>query len=301
MPGHILITGSCGLVGAAMSDTVRSAGLIVRGFDSRARNRDDCGDVRDAGAVRDAVNACDGVLHLGAVSRVVWGERDPAACWATNVDGTRNVLAAAAASRKRPWVIVASSREVYGQAEHLPVAEDAVRCPMNAYGRSKAAAEDLALAARRDGVRAAVVRLSNVYGSAEDHADRVVPAFARAAGAAAPIRVEGSTRLFDFTHIDDVTNGLMGLVHRLMDGAPPSPPIHFVSGIGTTLGELAILAASTAGARSRITEAPPRDYDVARFRGDPTRALELLGWRSQIPLRDGLARLISAFRKEAAR
>jgi nucleoside-diphosphate-sugar epimerase len=299
MSRQILITGSSGLVGRAITQALRSAGFAVRGFDPRATTPDDRGDVRDSEAVLQALGRCDGVLHLGAVSRVIWGERDPATCWATNVDGTRNVLVSAAASRRRPWVIITSSREVYGQAEHLPVTEDTPRCPMNAYARSKVAAEDLAFAACRDGVRAAVVRLSNVYGSVEDHADRVVPAFATAAAVGAPIRVEGSTRLFDFTHIDDVTQGLMGLVHRLMDGATPPSPIHFVSGTGTTLGELAALAVSIGRSASTIIEAAPRGYDVARFQGDATRALELLGWQSRVPLRDGLARLIEAYRGAA--
>jgi len=179
MEMHILVTGSCGLVGRALTQALQSDGLTVRGFDPHAIDPGERGDVRDPKAVRAAIETCDGVIHLGAVSRVVWGERDPALCQTTNVEGSRNVLASAATSRRRPWVILASSREVYGQATSLPVAEDAPRRPLNVYARSKVAAEDLAHAVRRDGVRAAVVRLSNVYGSAADHPDRVVPAFAR--------------------------------------------------------------------------------------------------------------------------
>lgn len=300
MPKPILITGSCGLVGRAMTHTLTAAGYRVRGFDPAATMPDDRGDVCDPEALRAAVAGCDGVLHLGAVSRVVWGERDPARCHATNVGGTRNVLLAAAATHTRPWVVVASSREVYGQAAVLPVDEDTPRQPMNVYARSKVAAEELAKAARRDGVRAAVVRLSNVYGSTLDHRDRVVPAFARAAAHGAAIRVEGADRLYDLTHIDDVAQGLTALLRLLDDGADP-PPIHFVSGIGTTLGELAALAAEVAGTTCETNPAPPREYDVARFVGDPKRALDLLGWRATVPLREGLARLIKTFREEGSR
>lgn len=300
MSRQILITGSCGLIGRATTTSLHAAGFAVRGFDPLAVAPAHYGDVRDPAAVRAAIAACDGVLHLGAVSRVVWGERDPALCHATNVEGTRHVLAAAAAAPTRPWVIVASSREVYGQADALPVSEDAPRRPMNVYARSKREAEDLAFAARRDGVCAAVVRLSNVYGCALDHRDRVVPAFARAAARGAQLRVEGADRLYDFTHVDDVARGLTTLVERLDAGAEPPPPIHFVSGVGTTLGELAALAVTLAGTRSAITEAPPRDYDVARFQGDPARAAALLGWRARVPLREGLARLVADLREEVA-
>lgn len=300
MPRPILITGSSGLVGRAMTPALTAVGYRVRGFDPAATTVDDRGDVRDAEALRAAVDGCDGVLHLGAVSRVVWGEREPERCQAINVEGTRNVLLAAAAAHTRPWVVVASSREVYGQAATLPVDEDAPRQPMNVYARSKVAAEQLAEAARRDGVRAAVVRLSNVYGSALDHRDRVVPAFARAAAHGATIRVDGAERLYDITHIEDVARGLMALVARLDEGVDP-PPIHFVSGVGTTLGELAALAAEVAGTTCEVHPAPPREYDVARFVGDPARARELLGWRATIPLREGLDRLIRTFREEESR
>jgi len=139
-----------------------------------------------------------------------------------------------------------------------------------------------------------------VYGSPHDHCDRVVPGFVRAATQGAPLRVDGAEHMFDFTHIDDVARGLMALVNRLDRDAEPSPPIHFVSGIGTTLGELAELVIALAGASSQITEAPPRDYDVARFRGDPARAAALLGWRTRTTLRQGLSQLISDLREEAA-
>jgi UDP-glucose 4-epimerase len=300
MTRQVLITGSCGLVGRAMTCALTAAGYAVRGFDPLAASADERGDVCDADALRRAIAACDGVLHLGAVSRVVWGERDPARCHAVNAVGTRNVLAAAAASPARPWVVVASSREVYGQAATLPVSEDAAAAPMNHYARSKHAAETLADAARRESVRAAVVRLSNVYGCPRDHRDRVVPAFARAAANREPLRVEGAERLFDFTHIDDVARGLTALVHRLDTGFDP-PPIHFVSGVGTTLGALAALAVAAADSDSAVAHAPPRDYDVARFVGDPTRARALLDWQATTPLRDGLVRLITMIRQEDSR
>jgi len=103
-----------------------------------------------------------GVVHLAAVSRVIDGERDPARCWAVNVEGTRTVVEAAQSSPLRPWVIYASSREVYGQPSALPASEDCDRAPLNVYGRSKVAAEDLVTAS---GLAHAIVRFSNVYGA----------------------------------------------------------------------------------------------------------------------------------------
>ena len=292
----ILITGSHGLVGTAMKSLLTNAGHNVRSLDLRAPQGDGRGDVLDLRAVETAATECDGILHFAAVSRVIWGERDPAHCRATNEGGTRNVLRAALASPRHPWIVFASSREVYGEPDALPVREDAPLCPVNVYGETKSAGERLLEEARVAGLTTAIVRLSNVYGSVHDHADRVVPAFAHRALAGEPLRIDGADHTFDFTHIDDTARGIAAVVDALQAGERRLPPIHFLTGTPTTLGELAAAAVDLAGSTSLLLHAPPRSYDVARFYGDPSRARTILGWQPRVPLRDGLARLLAALR-----
>lgn len=297
---RILITGSHGLVGTAMSSLLKISGHHVRRLDLRAPQGDGRGDVLDLRAVEAAVAECDGILHLAAVSRVIWGERDPDFCRATNEGGTRNVLRAALASPQRPWIIFASSREVYGEPDALPVREDAPLRPVNVYGETKIAGERLMDEARGDGLATAIIRLSNVYGSVHDHADRVVPAFARQALAGEPLRVDGADHTFDFTHIDDTTRGIAAVIDAIQSGERRLPPIHLLTGAPTTLGDLATAAVDIAGSTSELVHAPPRNYDVGRFYGDPSRAGAILGWRPRVPLRDGLGRLIAALRSTSA-
>lgn len=291
---RVLVTGSSGLVGSALSERLRARGVSVEGFDLRADGAER-GDVRDRRRVEAALQRCDGVVHLAAVSRVIWGEQDPEGCRATNIGGLANVLDAAMARSDRPWVVFASSREVYGQPDHLPASEDAPLRPVNVYGRTKVEGERLIAAAAAAGLGASVVRLSNVYGSTADHADRVVPAFARAAVAGETLRVDGAEHTFDFTHIDDVTRGLCGIVDHYLGGGAALPPIHLLTGRATTLGELARLAIELAGTDAAIRLAPPRDFDVARFQGDPGRARSILGWSAEVSLRAGLRRLVEDF------
>ena len=295
MHQHILITGSSGLIGSALAPVLASRGAHVHRFDLAAAD-EAWGDVRDPIRVREAVEGCDGIIHLAAISRVIWGEQQPERCWETNVGGLRNVLMSAAASSRKPWVVFASSREVYGQPDQLPAREDCPVRPVNLYGRSKVEGEALVEAARRDGMRACTIRLSNVFGSVHDHADRVVPAFARAAAQGDPLRVDGAEHTFDFTHIDDVATGIATLASSLAGGEEAPPPIHFVSGVPTTLLELATLAIRLAGSTSTVRHAPPRDFDVARFYGSPARARQLLGWAPGVSLERGLERLIRDFR-----
>lgn len=297
MDGPIRITGSEGLVGTALRAVLAARGTEVVGLDLWGSSGE-AGDVRDVRCVRDSVAGCRGIVHLAAVSRVVWGERAPQGCRDVNVGGLRNVVEAAVESTRRPWLLFASSREVYGQPDHLPVTEDAPLCPVNVYGRCKVEGERLVEAARAGGLRAAVVRLSNVYGSTRDYPDRVLPAFARAALRGNALRVEGEGNAFDFTHLDDTVRGLVALIELVSERETPPPPIHLLTGRPTTLGQLAALAVELAGTEAPIARCPPRPYDVSRFYGDPSRAQKLLGWVPHVGLPEGLERLIRDFRRE---
>ena len=296
MSHRILITGSSGLVGSAVARALEQRGVEIVRFDLRATGGAR-GDVRDRDRLAKAVSDVTGVIHLAAVSRVIWGERDPDGCWATNVGGTRNVLEMSMTNKAQPWVVFASSREVYGQPDVLPANEDAPLRPVNVYGRSKVEGERLVEEARRAGARACTIRLSNVFGSVADHADRVVPAFAQGALAGGELRIDGADHTFDFTYIDDVARGIVALVELLHASPDSPPPIHFVSGRPTTLAELAELAIQLAGTEATIRHAPSRDYDVARFVGDGSRARQLLDWQPGVDLREGLARLLRGLRQ----
>lgn len=298
MKPTILITGSAGLVGTAVTSALQARGYYVHPLDLRDPEPRLRADVRDPHVVRDTLAGCAGVIHLAAVSRVIWGERDPEGCRTTNIGGTRNVLDAALAAAHRPWLIFASSREVYGQPQALPATEDTPLDPINVYGHTKIAGERLVAAACDRGLRGAIVRLSNVYGTTADHHDRVVPAFVRAAVSGQPLRVEGADHTFDFTHVDDTARGIAALAELLDAGQPPPPPIHLLTGTPTTLGTLAHLAIELAGTRAPVTHAPPRNFDVAHFHGSPGRARQLLDWSPRVSLRDGIARLVTAVRAE---
>ena len=247
--------------------------------------------------MRRALLSCRGVVHLAAVSRVALGERDPDLCWSTNVGGTRAVVDAALALSRRPWLLFASSREVYGQPRELPATEETPLAPVNVYGRSKVAGERLVDDATSHGLRAVIVRFSNVYGSTRDHRDRVVPAFARAALLGHPLLVEGRDHTFDFTHIDDVVRGLVSTI-QLLDGGESLPSINLLTGTPSTLWGLAHLSVELAGTAAPIIEVPPRSFDVSHFYGNPTRARAILGWNPSTTLRQGVAGLICDFRTE---
>ena len=295
----VLVTGGLGVVGSALVRRLQQLASHVSVLDLAAKpGTADCGDIRDPETVSNAFKHVCGVLHLAAVSRVGWGEEDPAKCLSVNVAGTEAVLTAALSSARRPWVLFVSSREVYGNPIRLPVVEDDAIAPVNTYGRSKAEGEKLVSTARQNGLTAACLRLPSVYGSTSDIPDRVIPAFARGAMSGKALRITGADQLCDFLHVSDAVEGLVAMATRLdRDGRSP-PTVHLASGRGTSLGELARLVTQLAGSRSPIIEEAARAFDVRGFVGNPARARAELDWRPTVELESGLLQLIKDFKNE---
>lgn len=291
---RILLTGSEGLIGRSLRRGLEAEGHRVVCFDVRGEGAAH-GDVRDPVVLARAISGCAGVVHLAAVSRVAEAEASPLVCRATNVGGLANVLAAAAAQPGRPWVVAASSREIYGNPEKLPADENSPARPINRYAESKVAGERLVSEAASAGLRAMTVRLSNVYGDPADYPDRVVPAFALAAARGGTLQVCGPDHILDFTHIDDVVRGLVRLVEVFGEGGVEVPTLHFVTGCGTALAELAAMAVSMGGHRCRIVEAPPSGLHVGHFIGCGVQARAHLGWEPAIRIEEGLRRLMNAY------
>ena len=278
----LLVTGSSGLIGTALTTSLSRQGTCFKPFDiSFGQNYLAAGDIRNKTALARALQGCVGVIHLAGTSRVILGERNPDLCWQQNVEGTQNVIEAALESPLKPWVIYASSREVYGQQDVLPVSEGAPLKPMNVYAHSKVAAETIVENAREEGLATSILRFSNVFGSPFDHQDRVIPAFCRAALLGQSLHVEGGENTFDFTFVDDVVRGIVKVISILTETSQSLPPIHFTTGRGITLREAASIIIDHAKSFSLVKEAAPRLFDVSRFYGSSSRAKDLLGWFPQ--------------------
>ena len=106
----VLLTGSEGLVGRHLVPLLMAEGFEIRPFDLRRSNAED---ITDLEALTTAMRGATGIIHLAAISRVVWGELQPQKCIATNVTALDNLLRTALTARPSPWILFLSSREVY--------------------------------------------------------------------------------------------------------------------------------------------------------------------------------------------
>jgi nucleoside-diphosphate-sugar epimerase len=301
----VLVTGHCGLIGSAAAPLLEKRGLRVVGFDLRG-GEGEVGDVRDAAEVEDAVAGAVAVVHLAGVSRVEAAQRDEPGAVRANIVGTWNVIRAARRA-KAGGIVYGSSREVHaglprvprGEKKERPVRESDPRVPINVYGQTKAAAENML---EHCSHLHAILRFSNVYGSVDDHPDRVVPAFCRAAVEDGDLVVRGADCAFDFVHVSDAARAVVRAVEAILAGRDLAPQL-VVTGRGTSLGDLARLCVATAGG-GRIVEEGPRPNDADWFVGDPSLAKQTphdLGFEARVAIKDGVAELVGAFREKLRR
>lgn len=291
---QLAVTGALGLIGSSLIKILEKKAITIKYIDIR-NNSDSKAlniDITNNQEVKNALSDCDGVIHLAAISRVIWGEINPKLCHDINVEGTKNIINACLSLNKKPWLIYASSREVYGQQERLPITEDATLKPMNHYARSKYFAERLIKNAQEEGLVASIVRFSSVYGGMQDHYNRVIPAFCINAINNKPLFIEGENCIFDFTYIEDVVDGINKIITFLDSTKKSLPPIHLTTCKPASLLEIAELIRKLTKSSSEIILKPPRTFDVERFYGDFSRAGNLLGWQPHYSLSQGLQKFI---------
>ena len=173
--------------------------------------------------------------------------------------------------------------------------EQATISPLNTYAHCKVEGEKLVNEYRQRGLVTAILRFSSVYGSAYDHADRVIPAFCRAAVKGSQMQIEGLENSFDFTHVSDVVNGIICTMNKLQAGVEDLPPIHLTTGKGTSLMQVVRLVRDILEQPVYYQEAPVRTYDVHRFCGNPDQAKKVLGWQAQVPFARGMEHLLKQY------
>jgi UDP-glucose 4-epimerase len=292
-----LVTGGAGFIGSHLVDALLARGDAVSVVDDLSAGRRERvpGDVPlhvvDIADIADAMAAerPEVVFHLAAQVDVRKSVADPARDARVNVAGTASVLEAARAVGASRVLFASTGGALYGESATLPTPEHAPIDPFSPYGASKAAAETyLALSTRLHGLSTMALRFGNVYGPRQDpHGDAgVIAIFAGAALEGRPVTVYGDgTQTRDYVYVGDVVSGFLAAADSDATGA-----VNIGTGVETSVRELV----DALGVEMRF--APARTGEVARSCLDVGRAAELLGWRAEVPLAEGLDRTLAAVR-----
>jgi GDP-4-dehydro-6-deoxy-D-mannose reductase len=294
-----VVTGGQGFVGRHLAAHLRSLGEDVAILD---RNGPDAVDIVDADAVRRWIGNVgpDVVYHLAARSHVGASWNDEEAVQRVNVDGTANVLSASAAAVVARIVVVGSAEE-YGRIDEsaVPVSETTPLRPVSPYAQSKVAAEELALAAHRDGaIEVICVRAFNHTGPGQS-SNFLVPGLAARIAAAErdgtdDIAVGNLDSVRDYSDVRDVVRAYRLLAER----GQPGQVYNVCSGSGVTVADIArgLMALARRPLQLAVDPELVRPVDVPVLVGDSSRLRDTTGWTPQIPLARTHADVLDAAR-----
>ena len=307
---RVLVTGGAGFIGSNLCAVLLDAGHEVGVIDDlstgKAANLDERAwfrplDILDLSL--ESVVAEFGpevIVHLAAQPSVAASLKDPSRDWAVNAEGTAAVGRAALAAGARR-MISASSAAVYGEPVSVPLRESSPKSPVNPYGRSKLAAEGmLADTLSESDTDFASFRFSNVYGPRQDALGEggVVALFCHAVASGAAPEIFGTgEQTRDFVFVGDIVSAIVAAIDsdtRLASALPAdsvaaAAAYNVSTGIETTVNDLAAALIDVSGTRSEFVRQPARDGDVDRSALDPSKIADVLEWRADTPLRDGLA------------
>jgi UDP-glucose 4-epimerase len=316
---RILVTGGAGYIGSHLVDSLCDAGHEVSVLDNLTTGRvanlgDRLGGIRfvngsilDAPLVEREVENVELVFHLAAAVGVRHIVDSPLESLLVNTRGTENVLS----SCFKHWrkVVVASTSEVYGKTSKVPMCEDDDRVlgPTTvhrwSYSTAKAIDEHLAFSYAAHQLPVVIVRYFNSYGPRLDERGygSVVANFLRQALNGEPLTVHGDGRQSRcFTYVSDTVRG------TALAGFTPEAEgkvINLGNPTETTILELAEKIRDAVGSQSGIRTTAYEDYygpgfeDTRRRVPDVTRAAEILDWRPEIQLDEGLGRTIEWWAK----
>jgi UDP-glucose 4-epimerase len=317
---RVLVTGGLGFIGSTLARALVEAGAQVTLVDSMSpeyggnleniagiedRVRVNISDVRDVHSLPYLVRAEDYIFNLAGQTSHLDSMEDPYTDLEINCRAQLSILEACRRHNPDASIVFASTRQIYGRPQYLPVDEAHPLLPVDVNGINKTAGEWYHLLyGRVHGLRISVLRLTNTYGPrmrVKDARQTFLGDWLRRALDGQEIEVfgDGSQRR-DFNYVDDaVAAFLLAAVRDEANGQVynlGSPEV-------VSLADLAALLVRVNGGGSwRLVPFPEqrKAIDVGDYFGDFGKARAELGWEPSVALREGLERSLAYFREHGA-
>ena len=329
---NLLITGGAGFIGSHTALVLLEAGHQLVVLDSYANSSPEAlrrvaelagpeaakrllvieGDIRSERDLEQAFSTCSGlggkpadaVIHFAGLKAVGESVAEPLRYWDVNLSGSRQLVGAMQAHGCRTLVF-SSSATLYGYPETVPIPETATIAPINPYGHSKAAVEQLLadVAASEPGWRIARLRYFNPVGAhpsgriGEDPSsipNNLFPFVSQVAvGRRAQLQVFGGdwptpdgSGVRDYIHVMDLAEGHRAALDVLLAEGPQLLTLNLGSGQGHSVLEVAAAFEGASGRPMPLKIVERRPGDAAITVADPSLASQRLGWRTSRSLAD---------------
>ena len=301
---HVLVTGGAGFIGSHVCRSLLASGKQVTVIDNLSMGRREAvpegarlvvGDIRDRGALTDALQGVDGIVHLAAQVTIRGSFERFSEDLDTNVMGTANLLRSLDPARIK-WFTLASSMAVYADCPSpRRIPESYTTEPISPYGVGKLAAERVCrqmLAAV--GVPLTVLRFFNTFGPGQSYTPYVgvITIFVTRLLQGEPLIIFGDgEQQRDFVHVGDITNGVL---ETLGDA---EGTFNLGSGRGQTLNSLAALLIERIKPGTPIVHEPQREGELRFSVADTSAAYAAVRYEPTRSLADTLDEVIDDIRR----
>jgi len=314
---RVLITGGLGFIGSNLARALVTLGAKVTILDSlipqyggNRRNLHGLGrqvkvhvaDVRDRAGLPGFLRGQHFLFNLAGQTSHMDSMTDPETDLEINCRAQLTLLEACRRHNPKLRVVFASTRQIYGRPDYLPVDERHPLRPVDVNGINKLAGEEYHLLySAVHGIRSTVLRLTNTIGPrmrVKDARQTFVGIWVRQILEGKPVEVWGGDQLRDFTYVDDAVEAfLLAATHPKAVGG-----VFNLGGVGrVSLRELAETLVEVAGQGSYAVRKFPADrkkIDIGDYYSDCRLIGKTLGWKPRTTIRQALARTVDYYRTE---
>ena len=297
-----LVTGGNGFIGSLLVETLTTNGNMVniltpgpltKNFTAPENIALLQGSTADKAVMKKAFDGVEACFHLAGVAM----DHDPRhdrSGTGMNIDGNAPVLFSTARQAGNIPVVYASSAAVYGLQPDGAISETATTKPVNAHGEEKLRFEQEAIRACDEfGTPSVGLRFFNVYGPTQSLNSIYCGAprrFIEFLKSNQPIPLYGGgNQIRDFTHVKDAVESMLHVVERSITGASQ---VNIGTGIGVSIRDVANTLSKLSGLEATFKDLPIGETDVKESVADTSMAEDSFGFRTRVPLNEGLQNMI---------
>ncbi|MGH8613525.1 MAG: NAD-dependent epimerase/dehydratase family protein, partial [Gammaproteobacteria bacterium] len=235
------------------------------------------------------------IFHLAGMHFIPDCEKDPALTLRVNVEGTLNLLRAAATSGQAKALVFASSAAVYAPDDAFHSEADIPR-PCEIYGLSKLMAEQLIrMMAPPANLSYVIARIFNPYGPGKATPYLISRIASQVRASSGVVRLGALDRFRDFIHVEDVAEGLYRMGKLATSSRKCADVMNLATGREHSVREVLQVLGEIAGNKIRVVQRREqlRTTDRRHLRANIQHMRRRLRWRPRVRLRDGLENLLA--------